>query len=229
MTSMQRVGNIVYDNQSERLSLSSVQSGEYDVWGLMEVPFIFGGRQYKLSDFAKVSKEQVSKKIVKENQQYVLCLQFEYIGAHQQGQKILAKDVKQPLAIIGVIPISYIGVFLTFYLFELTFDQGGFAAFVLLCGITVNASIYILNEYNAIRRRYPYLGKVEAYTKAWNVKVVPIFLTVTSTVLGFIPFMIGEKESFWFSLAAGTIGGLIMSVAGIFFYLPLFLLKKREC
>lgn len=276
----QRVGNIVYDNQSERLSLSSVQSGEYDVWGLMEVPFIFGGRQYKLSDFAKVSKEQVSKKIVKENQQYVLCLQFEYIGAHQQGQKILAKDVevmkaalpmgysienksniwywhnddhgqyglllivigiiffisailfdslKQPLAIIGVIPISYIGVFLTFYLFELTFDQGGFAAFVLLCGITVNASIYILNEYNAIRRRYPYLGKVEAYTKAWNVKVVPIFLTVTSTVLGFIPFMIGEKESFWFSLAAGTIGGLIMSVAGIFFYLPLFLLKKREC
>ena len=28
----------------------------------------------------------------------------------------------------------------------LNFDQGGFASFVLLCGITVNASIYILNE-----------------------------------------------------------------------------------
>ena len=28
----------------------------------------------------------------------------------------------------------------------LNFDQGDFASFVLLCGITVNASIYILNE-----------------------------------------------------------------------------------
>lgn len=278
-TADRTVGSIVYDNQSERLSLSSVQSGEYDVWGLMEVPFTANGRQYKLSDFAEVRKEQVAKKIVKENQQYVLCLQFEYIGAHQQGKKILAKDVetmkaslpmgytienksddwywrdndsgqyglllivvaiiffisavlfnslKQPLAIIGVIPISYIGVFLTFYLFELTFDQGGFAAFVLLCGITVNASIYILNEYNAICRRYPRQRKTAAYVKAWNVKIIPIFLTVTSTVLGFIPFMIGEKESFWFSLATGTVGGLIMSVIGIFFYLPLFLLKKKE-
>ena len=277
-TTDRTVGSIVYDNQNERLSLSSVQSGEYDVWGLMEVPFTVNGRQYKLSDFAEVRKEQVAKKIVKENQQYVLCLQFEYIGAHQQGKKILEKDVetmkaalpmgytiknksddwywrdndssqygllliviaiiffisavlfdslKQPLAIIGVIPISYIGVFLTFYLFELTFDQGGFAAFVLLCGITVNASIYILNEYNAICRRYPKQRKIAAYVKAWNVKIIPIFLTVTSTVLGFIPFMIGEKESFWFSLATGTVGGLIMSIIGIFFYLPLFLLKKK--
>ena len=278
-TTDRTVGSIVYDNQNERLSLSSVQSGEYDVWGLMEVPFTVNGRQYKLSDFAEVRKEQVAKKIVKENQQYVLCLQFEYIGARQQGKEILEKDVetmkaalpmgytienksddwywgdndssqyglfliviaiiffisailfdslKQPLAIIGVIPISYIGVFLTFYLFELTFDQGGFAAFVLLCGITVNASIYILNEYNAICRRYPKQRKIAAYVKAWNVKVIPIFLTVTSTVLGFIPFMIGERESFWFSLATGTVGGLIMSIIGIFFYLPLFLLKKPK-
>lgn len=30
--------------------------------------------------------------------------------------------------------------------------------------------------------------------------------------------MIGEdKEAFWFPLAAGTIGGLVMSVIGIFF------------
>ena len=36
----------------------------------------------------------------------------------------LAQPV-QPLAIIFVIPISYIGVFLTFYWFKLNFDQGG--------------------------------------------------------------------------------------------------------
>ena len=136
---------------------------------------------------------------------------------------------EQPLAIIFVIPISYIGVFLTFYLFELNFDQGGFASFVLLCGITVNASIYILNEYNAVRRRYRGLQPVRAYVKAWNAKIIPIFLTVVSTILGFIPFMVGTgKEGFWFPLAAGTIGGLVMSIVGIFIFLPIFTLKKNK-
>ena len=55
------------------------------------------------------------------------------------------------------------------------------------------------------------------------------FPTVISTILGFIPFMLGtDKEAFWFPLAAGTIGGLIMSILGIFFYLPIFTLKKER-
>lgn len=76
---------------------------------------------------------------------------------------------------------------------------------------------------------FPRLSALRAYVKAWNAKVVPIFLTVVSTILGFIPFMIGEdKEAFWFPLAAGTIGGLVMSVIGIFFFLPVFVLKQRD-
>jgi multidrug efflux pump subunit AcrB len=128
-----------------------------------------------------------------------------------------------------VIPASYIGVFLTFYLFRLNFDQGGFASFVLLCGITINASIYILNEYNKIRERKPLMSPHRAYLKAWNTKIMPVFLTVISTILGFIPFMIGaDREAFWFPLAAGTIGGLLLSVLGVFLYLPVFVLPKRD-
>ena len=139
---------------------------------------------------------------------------------------ILFNSLKQPLAVIFVIPISYIGVFLTFYLFRLNFDQGGFASFVLLCGITVNASIYILNEYNQLRRRFPMLTPLRAYLKAWNAKITPILLTILSTILGFVPFLLGaDKEAFWFPLAAGTIGGLILSLLGIFVYLPLFTLR----
>ena len=227
-----------------------------------------------------VEKGQMPQNIAKENQQYRLCLQYEYIGSYEMGNRVQERDLeaikkllpmgytaeserqtwgwggginkqyllllivisiifcttsilfnslKQPLAIIFIIPVSYIGVFLTFYWFQLNFDQGGFASFVLLCGITVNASIYILNEYNSICRRFPHMSRYYAYVKAWNAKIVPIFLTVISTVLGFIPFMVGtEKEGFWFPLAAGTIGGLVMSVIGIFFFLPLLCLKKDK-
>ena len=82
----------------------------------------------------------------------------------------------------------------------------------------------MLNEYNNIRKINPRVKASKAYIKAWNVKVKPIFLTIASTVLGFIPFMVGEyKEAFWFPLAAGTIGGLVFSFIAIFFFLPLFM------
>ena len=72
------------------------------------------------------------------------------------------------------------------------------------------------------------MSPYKAYLKAWNAKITPIFLTVVSTILGFIPFMLGpDKEAFWFPLAAGTIGGLAMSILGIFLYLPLFTLKNN--
>jgi multidrug efflux pump subunit AcrB len=273
-------GSIIVENELENLKLTSRQSGEYDIWSMQYVPLANNEIPYKLTELATVEKGQSPQKVVKINQQYRLCLQYEYIGASNQGSKIqervlknfnailpmgytaetsssywqwnkkdnkqyllllliiaiifftcsiLFNSLKQPLAVIFVIPISYIGVFLTFYWFKLNFDQGGFAAFVLLCGITVNASIYILNEYNKIRERKPSMHPYRAYLKAWNAKITPIFLTVVSTILGFIPFMIGpDKEGFWFPLAAGTIGGLIMSVIGIFLYLPVFALKKEK-
>jgi len=143
---------------------------------------------------------------------------------------ILFNSLKQPFSILTVIPISYIGIFLTFYLFRLNFDQGGFAAFVLLCALTINANIYVIDEYNNIRKTYPRRPPLQIYIKAWNAKISPIFLTIISTILGFIPFMIGEnKEAFWFPLAAGTIGGLVVSLVGIFCYLPLFMgMGRRE-
>lgn len=276
-----QVGSVMTESGTESVKLSSRQSQDYDVWAMQFFPYgADDGKHYKLSELATVEKGQMPQQIAKENQQYRLCLQYEYIGSYEQGNKIQKRDLeefnkllpmgytaesdsqswawnkkdnkqyllllvviaiiffttsvlfnslKQPLAIIFVIPVSYIGVFLTFYWFRLNFDQGGFASFVLLCGITVNASIYILNEYNSIRRRFPRLSMLRAYTKAWNAKIVPIFLTVVSTILGFIPFMVGtDKEAFWFPLASGTIGGLIMSIIGIFFFLPVFCLPRKK-
>ncbi len=163
----------------------------------------------------------------KDKKQYLLL--FLIVGIIFFTTSILFNSLRQPLAVIFVIPISYIGVFLTFFLFNLNFDQGGFASFVLLCGITVNASIYILNEFNQLREKKPLLSEMQLYLKAWNAKITPIFLTVISTILGFIPFMVGaDKEAFWFPLAAGTIGGLTMSILGIFIFLPLFSLKKNR-
>lgn len=273
-------GSLIIEGEREDIKLASHQGKHYDIWALRHVAHRMGRRMYKLDELADISQGQAPQEVAKENQQYRLTLQYDYIGSGTQGRKMLEREVKalserlpmgytveqrdtqwgwghkdkkqygllglliiiifftssvlfnsirQPLAVIFVIPVSFIGVFLTFYWFRLNFDQGGFASFILLSGITVNASIYILNEYNRVRRLRPRLAPIHAYLKAWNAKIIPIFLTVVSTMLGFVPFMAGtEKEAFWFPLAAGTIGGLAMSILGLWIFLPLMTIRGKK-
>ncbi|MDR2497778.1 MAG: efflux RND transporter permease subunit, partial [Tannerellaceae bacterium] len=271
-------GSVIVDSRLENLRLSSRQSQSNNEWLLLNAPL---SAALNVGHLAEISKEIAAQSIAKRNQQYLLCIQYDYVGSAGQGRRVLERTLKSlnsrlplgytasrleaeyyfgkneshlyallpiiililyfisgilfnslrlPLAIIFVIPISYIGVFVAFRQFGLQFDQGGFASFVLLCGITINAGIYIINEYACIRRRKPLMPPARAYLKAWNAKVGPIFLTIISSVLGFLPFLIGaERENFWFTLAAGSISGLIASFAGIFLCLPMFCgLHKRS-
>ena len=142
---------------------------------------------------------------------------------------ILLESLKQPLAIISMIPLSFVGVFLTFYLFEFNFDQGGYASFILLCGISVNSALFILNDYNNLKKEYPNRHPNLLYFKAFNYKIIPVILTIISTIVGLIPFVWhGQNEAFWFSFAVGSIGGLLFSLIGIFFYLPIFSTKTTK-
>ena len=136
---------------------------------------------------------------------------------------VLFENLKQPIYIIVIIPISFIGLFLIFSLFDFYFDQGGYAAFVMLGGLAVNAGIFIINDLNN-RGQGLYNRNV---LKSVAGKAIPILLTVMSTCFGLIPFIMeGQNEIFWFSLAIGTIGGLVFSMLGVFWVLPVLLWKK---
>ncbi len=134
---------------------------------------------------------------------------------------VLFESLLQPLAIISLIPVSFIGIFLIFRITETTFDQGGFASMIMLAGIVVNAGIYIVNEYNRMpaRRR--------SFVRAYNHKIIPISLTILSTVLGLAPFLMdGKEEVFWFAFAIGTIGGMLFSFVALIVLLPMIMPGK---
>ena len=137
---------------------------------------------------------------------------------------VLFENLRQPFYIIAIIPVSFIGLFLIFSLFDFYFDQGGYAAFVMLGGLAVNAAIFIINDLNN-RSVGDYNRNV---IKSVAGKAVPILLTVLSTCFGLIPFVMeGQGEIFWFSLAIGTIGGLLFSMVGVFLALPVLLWRKK--
>lgn len=141
---------------------------------------------------------------------------------------ILFESLRKPLVIILMIPISFIGVFLSFGWSDFIFDQGGFAAFVLLCGIVINAGIYLINEEDTCAAISGKRG-IALYLKAFNHKIVPISLTILSTILGLAPFLYdGPEEVFWFAFAIAAISGTFFSVVALLIYLPIFLPMRRN-
>ena len=139
------------------------------------------------------------------------------------------ESFRYPLPVIFMIPISFIGLFLVFGLTDFAFDQGGFAAFVMLSGIVVNAGIYLVTTYQALRQAQGDAQGPEAirlYIKAFSRKITPISLTIVSTILGLMPFLSdGPEEVFWFDFAIGTIAGMAFSVIAIILVLPVFCVK----
>ena len=99
----------------------------------------------------------------------------------------------------------------------------------MLCGIVVNAGIYILNEYKNQLATKHYNNPMEFYIRAFNHKIIPILLTILSTILGLIPFLVdGEKEVFWFAFALGTIGGLFFSLLALVLFMPVVAAKIKK-
>lgn len=142
---------------------------------------------------------------------------------------IIFESLRKPLVIVVMIPVSFIGVFLMFGFTDFVFDQGGFAAFVLLCGIVVNAGIYLINEEDDIAKRSRKTG-IRLYLKAYNRKIIPIILTILSTVLGLIPFLYdGPNEVFWFAFALAAMSGTAFSLIALIVYMPVFIpIRKKD-
>lgn len=169
------------------------------------------------------------------------CVQQSYGGAEEASTQywlvglvavviffvcaVMFESLRQSLAIIMLIPTSLMGLFLTYWLTGCPFGSGGFAAMVLLSGLTVNAGIYVVCEYNeqASGRRLTRPAFATFYVRTFNHKIVPVLLTVLSTVLGMVPFLFdgSEEQPFWFSLAVGTLGGLTFSLVPLILFFPL--------
>ena len=151
------------------------------------------------------------------------------------------ESFRYPLAVIFMVPVSFIGLFLAFGLSDFSFDQGGFAAFVMLSGIVVNAGIYLITTYQSLLRERTHplpvvrqshqpaeSASIRLYVKAYSRKINPITLTIVSTILGLLPFLTdGPEEVFWFDFAVGTISGMLFSILAVIFILPVFCVSLR--
>jgi multidrug efflux pump subunit AcrB len=142
---------------------------------------------------------------------------------------VLLNSLVKPLVVIFMIPVSFIGLFITFSMVDLRFDNGIFAAFIFTSGLSVNSALYIINEFNSLKKMRPAALPMDLYVAAFRHKIMPINYTIVSTVLGLIPFiLINKDQEFWYSFAVGTIAGCLFSLVGVFVFLPAFLKIKSQ-
>jgi multidrug efflux pump subunit AcrB len=122
----------------------------------------------------------------------------------------LYESFRRPFLIMLTIPFSLIGLFVAFYVTDTPFGRGGYAAVILLIGIVTTNSIVLVD---VITRACPTrTASLDALIAASTTRIRPVLMTTLTTIGGLLPMLLlGDRSSVWYSLALGTIGGLVSS------------------
>jgi HAE1 family hydrophobic/amphiphilic exporter-1 len=117
-----------------------------------------------------------------------------------------------PLIVMFSVPIAIVGVVPTMLLTGTTLNLQSFMGIVMLIGIVVNNAIVLVDYINLLRREHG-LAVREAVIEAGRLRLRPILMTTTTTVLGLLPlsFGIGTGAEIQAALARVVIGGLLAS------------------
>jgi multidrug efflux pump subunit AcrB len=135
-----------------------------------------------------------------------LAIFLVYIVMASQFESLL-----HPFIIIFTIPLALIGVFIFLYIFSIPASIVVFLGGIMLAGIVVNNAIVLVDYINQLRQRG--MEKIEAIMTAGRVRLRPILMTTSTTVLGLLPmaFGIGDGAEIRTPMAVTVIIGLIIS------------------
>jgi HAE1 family hydrophobic/amphiphilic exporter-1 len=114
-----------------------------------------------------------------------------------------------PLIVMVSVPMALIGVVPALLLTGTTLNIQSVMGLVMLVGIVVNNAIVLVDAINLLRRERR-MSLSDAVTEAGRLRLRPILMTTTTTVLGLLPLAvgIGAGAEIQAALARTVIGGL---------------------
>ncbi|MBN2708608.1 MAG: efflux RND transporter permease subunit [Calditrichaceae bacterium] len=117
-----------------------------------------------------------------------------------------------PLIVMVSVPLAVIGVVPTLLFTGTSLNIQSLMGVVMLIGIVVNNAIVLVDYINLMRREQN-LGIRDAVIQSGRLRLRPILMTTTTTVLGMLPlsFGTGAGGEIQASLARAVIGGLTVS------------------
>ncbi|MGB7217152.1 MAG: efflux RND transporter permease subunit [Gammaproteobacteria bacterium] len=131
-----------------------------------------------------------------------------------------------PLIVMCSVPIAIIGVVPTMLLTGTTLNLQSFMGIVMLVGIVVNNAIVLVDYINLLRRERG-MDVRSAIVEAGRLRLRPILMTTSTTVLGLMPLAlgIGTGAELQAALARVVIGGLTASTLVTLLLIPVVYLS----
>ncbi len=129
-----------------------------------------------------------------------------YIVMASQFESLL-----HPLVIMSTIPFALVGVVIALFITSKPISVIVLIGIVMLSGIVVNNAIILVDCINT--RRKEGMPRREAIIEGCKIRLRPIMMTTTTTVLGLLPLALGLGEGAELRIPMGitVIGGLIFS------------------
>ena len=130
------------------------------------------------------------------------------------------ESLVHPLIVMFSFLLALCGVLLALYLLDVTISVVVLIGIIMLAGIVVNNAIVLVDYINQLRRRGE--DRIKAVITAGRVRLRPILMTTTTTVLGLLPLAlgIGEGAEIRTPLAVTVIAGLISSTVLTLIVIP---------
>jgi hydrophobic/amphiphilic exporter-1 (mainly G- bacteria), HAE1 family len=123
------------------------------------------------------------------------------------------ESLRDPFIIMFSVPTASLGVVLSLYLTNTSFNMQAYIGIIMLAGIVVSNGILLVDYTNVLRRRDG-LPIRKAVEMAGRTRLRPILMTSIATALGLVPMSlgIGEGSELQVPLARVVIGGLTTSL-----------------
>ncbi|MFZ2053665.1 MAG: efflux RND transporter permease subunit [Candidatus Aminicenantales bacterium] len=126
----------------------------------------------------------------------------------------------QPLLIIGLVPLTLIGMVVALSLTGLSLGATVLIGVIILAGNEVNHGVLVVEFINQLRSEGRPLR--EAVVEAAGIRLRPILMTLTTTIFGLLPLALnlGEGGDMLVPMAVAVIGGLVFSLFMTLGFLP---------
>ncbi|HZA50517.1 MAG TPA: efflux RND transporter permease subunit [Myxococcaceae bacterium] len=130
------------------------------------------------------------------------------------------ESLKQPVIIMTAVPFAVVGVVIALLLTGTTFNMNSFLGLIVLVGIVVNNAIILVDYTNQLRQRG--LGVVEALIECGRLRLRPVLMTTSTTILGMLPLALGmgEGSEIQAPLGRAVVGGLAASTLVTLVFVP---------
>ncbi|MCK5840581.1 MAG: efflux RND transporter permease subunit [Candidatus Sabulitectum sp.] len=139
------------------------------------------------------------------------------------------ESLLEPFILIFEIPLALIGVVWILLLTGTTMGMTSLVGILMLIGIVVNNGIVLVDFANGLKRESSISAR-EAIIQAGRIRLKPILMTASTTILALVPLSMGGTSSaaLWAPMARTVIGGMLVATPLTLVVLPiLYVMMNR--